>query len=81
MVDDYLTLEGLFTVILYSKVSKGVDNKIEYNFVTNSDGEYPAKSPIGMFNELYIKNDLDIVTKAIDDYNGVSVKKPEAIVK
>ena len=32
MVDSYLTLEGLFTVILYTKVSKGNDNKIKYEF-------------------------------------------------
>jgi hypothetical protein len=74
MVDDYLTLEGLFTVILYSKVSKGLDSKVEYSFVTNSDGEYPAKSPVGMFKELYIKNDLDFVSNSIDEYNGVLVE-------
>ena len=69
MVDDYLTLEGLFTVILYSKVSKSNDNKVQYQFVTNSDGEFPAKSPIGMFKDLYIPNDLGLVSKIIDNYN------------
>ena len=69
MVDDYLTLEGLFTVILYTKVSKGADNKISYQFVTNNDGEYPAKSPINLFPELYIPNDLGLVAEMIDKYN------------
>jgi hypothetical protein len=69
MVDDYLTLEGLFSVVLYSKVSKGVDNKPVYEFVTNNDGEYPGKSPIGMFGALYIPNDLGIVSELIDRYN------------
>ena len=69
MVDDYLTLEGLFTVILYTKVDKGVDNKITYSFVTNNDGKHPAKSPVGMFKDLYIPNDLGKVSKAINDYN------------
>jgi hypothetical protein len=69
MVDDYLTLEGLFTVILYTKVSK-VDTKMVYQFVTNNDGYYPAKSPIGMFSELYIPNDLGKVARAIDTYNN-----------
>ncbi len=50
MVDDYLTLEGLFTVILYTKVEKGADGKMKYSFVTNNDGQYPAKSPIGISN-------------------------------
>lgn len=69
MVTDYLTLEGLFTVVLYTKVSKDNDNKMSYQFVTNSDGEFPAKSPIGMFNNLYIQNDLGLVSELIDKYN------------
>lgn len=70
MVDSYLTLEGLFTVILYTNVSKGADNKIKYEFVTNNDGVKPAKSPIGMFPNLYIPNDLGYVTEMIDKYNS-----------
>lgn len=69
MVDDYLNLEGLFTVVLYSRVTKGTENKPNYEFVTNNDGEYPAKSPIGLFPELYIPNDLGIVVDLIDKYN------------
>lgn len=69
MVDNYLTLEGLFTVILYTRVSKGMDSKIKYEFVTNHDGEFPSKSPIGLFKDLYIPNDLGLVSETIDKYN------------
>lgn len=69
MLDNYLTLEGLFTVVLYSTVIKGADNKAKYQFVTNNDGKYPAKSPVGMFPELTIPNDLSIVSELIDKYN------------
>jgi len=69
MVDDYLTLEGLFTVILYSRVTKGADNNIQYEFVTNNDGQFPGKSPIGMFDSLYIPNDLGKVSRIIDEYS------------
>lgn len=69
MVDNYLTLEGLFTVILYTRVSKGMDSKIKYEFVTNHDGEFPSKSPIGLFSALYIPNDLGLVSETIDKYN------------
>lgn len=69
MLDNYLTLEGLFTVILYTQVSKGADNKILYEFVTNNDGNLPGKSPVGMFKELYIPNDLGLVSSTIDKYN------------
>ena len=69
MVDDYLTLEGLFTVILYTRVIKNAENKIQYQFITNNDGEFPSKSPIGLFSELYIPNDLGLVSETIDKYN------------
>lgn len=69
MIDDYLVLEGLFGTILYTNTSKGADNKIKYEFVTNYDGKYPAKSPVGMFKDLYIPNDLAIVSELIDNYN------------
>ena len=69
MITSYLNLEGLFTVILYTNVTKGTDNKMIYNFVTNHDGKYPAKSPIGMFKDIYIPNDLGLVNKIIDNYN------------
>jgi len=70
MVDDYLTLEGLFSVILYTKVEKGANNKMLYQFATNNDGVLPAKSPVGMFPNLYIPNDLGFVSSAIDSYNN-----------
>ncbi len=69
MVDAYLTLEGLFSVVLYTDVSKA-DNKMKYSFVTNNNGKYPAKSPVGMFPDLLIPNDLGKVSKAIDAYNN-----------
>ena len=69
MVDDYLTLEGLFTVILYTRVIKNAENKIQYQFVTNNDGEFPSKIFIGLFSEFYIPNDLGLVSETIDKYN------------
>jgi len=69
MITDYLSLEGLFTVVLYSRCVTGSDNKSSYQFVTNNDGEYPAKSPYGMFDSIYINNDLGLVSRTIDEYN------------
>lgn len=69
MVDDYLTLEGLFTTILYTKVERE-DDKMIYQFVTNNDGKYPSKSPYGMFDKLYIPNDLGYVLDKVNEYNN-----------
>ena len=70
MVDDYLTLEVLFSVVLYTKVEKGADGKMKYQFITNNDGTVPAKSPVGMFPTLAIPNDLGYVSDIIDKYNS-----------
>jgi hypothetical protein len=67
MINDYLTMEGLFTTIIYTKVEKEGDG-VKYNFVTNNDGLYPAKSPVGMFEEIYIKNDMGLVMRKMNEY-------------
>lgn len=69
MLDEKVTLEGLFTVVLYGKESYDPTNrKSKKEFVTNYDGEFPAKSPVGMFKELYIPNDLGKVVKTMTEY-------------
>lgn len=39
-------------------------------FVTNDDGTYPSKSPFGMFEELYIPNDLGYVISRANAYEN-----------
>ena len=51
------------------------DKKLTYGFVTNrtldrTGAEIPAKSPLGMFEEEFIPNDLALVAKKIDEYYG-----------
>lgn len=70
MVDAYITPEGKFEVVLYGKASYDEKEKKSIReFVTNDDGQYPAKSPVGMF-PLYIPNDLGAVTEAAKEYYG-----------
>ena len=70
MLDSKVTLEGLFTIVLYGKqVWDDKEKKVTKTFVTNFDGQYPAKSPVGMFKETYILNDLGAVAKAMNAYN------------
>ena len=45
------------------------EKKAIREFVTNDDGVYPAKSPIGMF-DLYMPNDLGLVVDKITEYYG-----------
>lgn len=69
LLSEKVTLEGLFTYILFTKVQEGDDGRMEYKFITNTDGSCIAKTPMGMFEELLIDNDLNKVIKAIDEYN------------
>ena len=70
MLDSKVTLEGLFTVVLYGKQTwDDKEKKVTKQFVTNFDGQFPAKSPVGMFKDTYILNDLGAVAKAIYEYN------------
>jgi hypothetical protein len=70
-VDQYITIEGKFEVVLYGKQSIDTNTKkVLKQFVTNFDGQYPAKSPVGMFSETYILNDMGLVIDKINEYNN-----------
>ena len=70
MVDEKLTLEGLFSIVLFGKVKKDKDGNIRYVFETQTNGENTCKSPKGMFNSFEIPNDLAFVIKSIYDYEN-----------
>ena len=53
LVDEKITPEGLFTIVLKTAVSDG-----QYAFVTQNNGECTVKSPEGMFSTYAINNDL-----------------------
>lgn len=70
----YNILENIDIVLFASPQYE--DKEIHYGFYTNRTldrvgAEIPAKSPIGMFDELYIPNDLAFVAKKIDEYYSV----------
>lgn len=60
------------TCVLYSRyVKKSVGNGVVYQFVTNSDGYLPGKTPLGMFDsekELYVPNNLEMVIQRYKEY-------------
>ena len=71
MLDNKVTLEGLFTILLYAKQTwDDKEKKVSKFFVTNYDGQYPAKTPVGMFKETYILNDLGLVLDTVQKYHN-----------
>ena len=71
MLDNQLTVEGLFSIVLLCKVEGS-----EHFFITNSDGSNPAKSPMEMF-DMKIDNDLAFVDKTIREYYGMEAVSGE----
>jgi hypothetical protein len=63
MIDNYVTLEGKFTIVLKTVVKDGF-----YYFSTQNNGQDTVKSPIGMFEDSLIPNDLKMVDNVIREY-------------
>ena len=70
MLDNQLTLEGLFSICLMART----DGKRHW-FDTQSDGFTPCKSPMEMFNAAEIDNDLKAVDDTIREYYGLGERK------
>jgi len=70
MVDEKLTLEGLFSIVLFGKAKKNKDGIIRYVFETQTNGENTCKSPKDMFPTFEILNDLQYVREAIINYEN-----------
>jgi len=57
-------IEGYFTYVLFTDVFKK-DGKIHHTFLTNNEGDITAKTPMGMFDELHIDNDLMLIAEKL----------------
>ena len=68
LIDNQVLLEGLLTVCLYTLVEENKDGTANYQFVTNRYRKYPAKSPDGMFEEIKIPNNLQLVAESLTNY-------------
>jgi hypothetical protein len=66
LLDEKITVEGLFTIVLKTDVVDG-----EYTFTTRNSGRDTVKSPMGLFGQERIPNDLYLVDDAIVDYYGI----------
>lgn len=68
MLDDKISIEGMFTICLHTIV---IDS--QYRFLTQGDASHIAKSPLGMFEDKYIHNDLALVKEAMKHYYNEEV--------
>ena len=66
LLDEKVTVEGKFTIVLKTVVQDG-----KYLFSTQNNGQDTVKSPMGMFDSDLIENDLKAVDTAIREYWGI----------
>ena len=69
MLDNYVTVEGKFTIVLKTVVQDG-----KYMFATQNNGQDTVKSPLGLFDNLLIDNDLKFVDEKTREYWEVEKK-------
>jgi hypothetical protein len=65
LIDDKVVLEGRFTMVLQTEISE-----LGYRFITQGDKNHIAKSPMDMFEDKYIPNDLAYVVEKMNAYNN-----------
>lgn len=63
LLDEKITVEGMFTIVLKTSVSDG-----KFSFLTQNSGHDTVKSPIGLFAANEIDNDLKAVVDSIRKY-------------
>lgn len=69
MVDNYIVVEGCFSIVL-----KAIATNEGYFFRTKTNGSDPVKTPMGMFADEQIDNDLLLVDNTIRDFYGILMK-------
>lgn len=65
MLDDKICLEGMFPIVFKTVVKDG-----QYLFSTQNNGSDTVKTPMGMFDQAVIENDLNHVNETIKQYYG-----------
>lgn len=68
MIDNQIKPEGHAAIVLHTQIRDG-----QYKFLTQNDGIHIAKSPMGMFQEKLIDNDLQYVINKMNDYYNEDV--------
>mgnify|MGYP003290107170 CR=1 FL=1 len=69
LLDEKVCIEGLFTIVLRATVNNG-----KHVFLTQSDGGDVTKTPMGMFEDMEIDNDLKFVDNKIRGYYNLNSK-------
>jgi hypothetical protein len=72
MLDEKLSVEGLFSIVIGCSYTEN-----GYKFITHTSGNDTIKTPMEMFEEKYIDNDLLTVDRTIRAYYGYKEENNE----
>ena len=70
LLDEKVCLEGMFTIVL-----RCISDETKHCFKTTTNGADVTKTPIDMFEDEEIDNDLKAVDTVIREYYGLSTKE------
>lgn len=73
MLDEKIVIEGMFSTVLRTAVVNG-----QYIFTTRNNGSDTVKSPMGLFEDDHIPNDLAAVDEALCGYYNLNQKEMTA---
>lgn len=73
LLDEKIVIEGLVTIVLKTVVMNG-----SYLFSTRNSGSDTVKTPIGLFDDELIDNDIAAIDAQIFEYYGLTEPKPQA---
>lgn len=76
MLDEKIVLEGLFTTVLRTNVSDG-----KYRLSTQNNGSDTVKSPMGMFEDQFIENDIKKIDGRICEYYGIGKNQDDPLIE
>ena len=76
LLREKITIEGRFIIVLQTQVNEG-----NYYFLTQNSGKNTVKSPMGMFQDYSIENDLKFVDDVIRNYYGMDGAKSDDEIK
>lgn len=68
LVDNLITLEGMFTIVIYAGIEKSKEKGTQYIFYTKSEGNDTCKTPREMFPEEKMENNLAKVDEYIRNF-------------
>jgi hypothetical protein len=74
-------VEKVATCVLYADPQRKANGKgVEYRFLTNTDGRYPAKTPMEMFKTMHIGNDVAEIVKVYKSFYAQEAPLMNAVV-